>query len=189
MIDRGREEAQLFDPPPQLRHRSDLDAMRITISGHEGPGKVSGLFWKALAVLGSLMFSGLGLLGGDLTQPLSVVGVVIAFGLVWWWMPTNDDRHPEVVPVEIRLGVHLTIERWGRSREIDWRKVGRATVKGSLEPVLFVRILDAPDLEIPMQFEPPEHAAWVAAAIEHHARERRKAGSAADVPRALRQLT
>ncbi|MEZ4319287.1 MAG: hypothetical protein R3F61_17370 [Myxococcota bacterium] len=173
----------MFDPPPQLRTSTDLEALTVRVSGRP---------WSSLDLLrdSSIQNIGWGLVvalsfATPVLPPLGFVaaGVVVVLQIARLLEPTGG-----ALETRLRLtATQLETVRDGEKTTTPWNQVGRVHVTpGSVVEVMRA---GAEPLLIPMELEPTEHAVWVASAIEERAKAARKQlGSTADIPRSIRKL-
>ncbi|MCB9673780.1 MAG: hypothetical protein H6737_01610 [Alphaproteobacteria bacterium] len=177
----------MFDAPPQLRSRTDLDGLHIKVSGR--PSSVFDILSteQAQQVTWLLVFgfTFLSISGLYLAAFVAAAMVVVARVL--------PHLEPTRGALETALSLtpsQLILVREEERLEIPWNQVGIVQVDGGSEPVISIRRAgaDAPFM-VPMELEPVEHAVWVAMTIEDRAKTARKQlGTAADIPRSIRRL-
>lgn len=173
----------MLEPPPQLRVRTDLDGLHLTVSGK--PWSVVPILQSSVVQTGGwLLVGALCLLSCD-GAPSSLA---MAFGIALV-LQAFKMLDPVRGAKKTRLSVNpaqLEVRSDTATFTIPWGEIGLVTENG--RSVVVQRAGHEP-LSIPMELEPPEHAVWLAMTIDERAMEaRQERGTAADVPRSIRQL-
>lgn len=181
-----------MDAPPQLPVETGLDGVEVRVRGLRTTllGRLIGRLPRGTPILVSVWTAaGLLSLWNDLFAlaiVLLTLALVPAVAVVRELLADGD---PSTFLVRIgarRLEVLLD----GHPRDTtELARVGRVRVVGRHHPRLVILVADRKPLEVPMQLESLEHAAWLADTVEQAARTARATqGDAADIPRTLDHL-
>lgn len=184
----------IADPPPSLRHRVDLDGVRFQLAaqGHLVPRSARWLIHVSGGVLVTLA------LVWTVVAP-EAWGSLIGAGVLYALANQLDDALlPSVGPLfsadggdrvfrTLHVGPQHLLLHDGQTVWLP--EVGRVRVENELQPHIVLQLAGGDEVEIAMEYEPVEHARWLAEALMARARElRRGNGTHADIPQALRIL-